>query len=61
MRQASTKLMHHIDCREGGKVWPDGTTLYVGHMHSPAGTTIGDEAFARIKSKLDAKLAEREA
>jgi len=44
----------------GGKVWPDGATLCVGHMHSPAGTTIGDEAFARIKSKIDAKLTERQ-
>ena len=29
-------------------------------MYSPAGTAIGDEAFARIRSKLVAKLAERE-
>ena len=42
MGQANTKLLHHIDCPGGGQVWADGSTLYVGHMQPPAGTTIFD-------------------
>ena len=44
MKQANTKLVHHIDCPGGGQVWVDGTTLYVGHMRPPEGTTIIDVA-----------------
>jgi hypothetical protein len=44
MSKPNTKLVHHIDCPGGGQVWADGTTLYVGHMHPPAGTTIFDVA-----------------
>lgn len=44
MDQANTKLLGHIDCPGGGQVWVDGTTLYVGHMRSPDGTTIVDVA-----------------
>lgn len=38
----NTKLVGHLDCPGGGQVWVDGSTLYVGHMSSPAGTTIAD-------------------
>ncbi len=34
----------HIDCPGGGQVWVDGSTLYVGHMRAPAGTSIWDVA-----------------
>ncbi len=38
----NTALVAHIDCAGGGQVWVDGTTLYIGHMRHPAGTTIVD-------------------
>ena len=38
----NTKLLSHIDCPGGGQVWVEGTTLYVGHMRNPSGTTIVD-------------------
>ncbi len=45
MPQANnTTLISHIDCPGGGQVWMDGTTLYIGHMRQPAGTTIFDMA-----------------
>ena len=34
----------HIDCPGGGQVWVEGTTLYVGHMRAPSGTSIYDVA-----------------
>jgi hypothetical protein len=34
----------HIDVAGGGQVWVDGTTLYIGHMSAPYGTTIVDVA-----------------
>ncbi len=37
-----TKHVAHIDCPGGGQVWVDGTTLYVGHMRAPSGTSIYD-------------------
>ena len=40
----NTKLISHIDCPGGGQVWVDGTTLFIGHMRAPAGTTIVDIA-----------------
>ena len=39
-----TKQISHIDCPGGGQVWVDGTTLYIGHMRAPSGTTIVDIA-----------------
>ncbi len=36
------KRVGHIDCPGGGQVWVDGTTLYIGHMRGPQGTTIVD-------------------
>ena len=39
--------LSHIDCPGGGQVWVDGTTLYVGHMRPPSGTTIVDVADPR--------------
>ncbi len=38
----NTKLLSHIDCAGGGQVWVEGTTLFIGHMRSPSGTTIVD-------------------
>lgn len=38
----NTKLLSHIDCPGGGQVWVEGTTLYIGHMRNPSGTTIVD-------------------
>lgn len=43
-RSHATKLIGHIDCPGGGQVWVDGTTLYVGHMRNPSGTSIYDIA-----------------
>lgn len=43
----NTKLLSHIDCPGGGQVWMNGTTLYIGHMRQPAGTTIVDMADPR--------------
>jgi len=33
-----------IDCPGGGQVWVEGTTLFVGHMRAPSGTSIYDVA-----------------
>ncbi|MGF6229129.1 hypothetical protein QFZ27_003084 [Inquilinus ginsengisoli] len=44
---ANTTLVSHIDCPGGGQVWVEGTTLYIGHMRSPSGTTIVDVADPR--------------
>ena len=41
---SNTTLVAHIDCPGGGQVWVEGTTLYVGHMRQPSGTTIVDVA-----------------
>ena len=41
---SNTSLVSHIDCPGGGQVWVDGTTLYVGHMRDPSGTSIYDVA-----------------
>ncbi len=38
----NTKRISRIDCAGGGQVWVDGTTLYIGHMRFPSGTTIVD-------------------
>ncbi len=43
----NTKLLGHIDCPGGGQVWVEGTTLYIGHMRHPSGTTIVDVADPR--------------
>jgi hypothetical protein len=43
----NTRLIAHIDCPGGGQVWVDGTTLYIGHMRAPSGTTIVDVADPR--------------
>jgi hypothetical protein len=43
----NTKHVAHIDCAGGGQVWVDGTTLYIGHMRPPSGTTIVDVADPR--------------
>src|ERR1700761_4274301 len=40
----NTKRLAHIDCPGGGQVWVDGTTLFIGHMRQPTGTTIVDIA-----------------
>ena len=38
----NTRLIGHVECPGGGQVWVDGTTLYVGHMRPPSGTTLVD-------------------
>jgi hypothetical protein len=43
----NTGLVGHFDCPGGGQVWVDGTTMYVGHMRNPNGTTIVDVADPR--------------
>ena len=43
----NTTRLSHIDCPGGGQVWVEGTTLYVGHMRSPSGTSIYDVADPR--------------
>lgn len=40
----NTELVGHIDCAGGGQVWVEGTTLFVGHMRNPFGTSIYDVA-----------------
>ena len=40
----NTKLVAHIDCPGGGQVWVEGTTLFIGHMRPPSGTSIVDVA-----------------
>jgi len=42
----------HIDCPGGGQVWVDGTTLYVGHMRHPSGTSIYDVADPKNPKQL---------
>jgi len=51
----NTTLLSHIDCPGGGQVWMDGTTLYIGHMREPTGTTIVDMSDPR-KPKQIARL-----
>ena len=38
----NAKLIGHIDCPGGGQVWVEGSTLYIGHMEAPSGTSIYD-------------------
>lgn len=48
----NTKLVAHIDCPGGGQVWVEGTTLYIGHMRQPTGTTIMDVSDPRHPRQL---------
>jgi hypothetical protein len=41
-RASNCSLVAHIDCPGGGQVWVEGTTLFVGHMRQPSGTSIYD-------------------
>ena len=50
--RSNTTLVSHFDCPGGGQVWVDGTTLYIGHMRWPSGTTIVDVADPRHPRKL---------
>src|SRR5262249_55238680 len=45
--RSNTTLISHFDCPGGGQVWVEGTTLFIGHMHWPSGTTIVDVADPR--------------
>lgn len=54
-KEWNTKLLGHIDCAGGGQVWVEGTTLFIGHMRNPSGTTIVDVADPR-NPKLLARL-----
>ena len=50
------KPVGHIDCAGGGQVWVEGTTLYVGHMRNPTGTSIydvADPAHPKLLSRLN--------
>ncbi len=52
----NTKLIGHIDCPGGGQVWVEGTTLYVGHMRNPSGTSIydvSDPASPKLLHRID--------
>ncbi len=42
VKSRNCKQVGHIDCPGGGQVWVEGTTLYVGHMRNPSGTSIYD-------------------
>lgn len=47
MKTRNTTLVGHVETAGGGQVWVDGTTLYIGHMNAPFGTTIVDIADPR--------------
>jgi hypothetical protein len=49
LKAANTTLVAHLDIAGGGQVWIDGTTLYVGHMNAPNGTSIVDVADPRAQ------------
>ena len=52
----NTTLLSHIDCPGGGQVWVEGTTLFVGHMRAPSGTSIydvGDPRRPRLIARID--------
>ena len=46
-RSWNAELLGHVDCPGGGQVWVEGTTLFIGHMRHPSGTTIVDVADPR--------------
>ncbi len=48
----NTTLLANIDCPGGGQVWVEGTTLFVGHMRNPSGTSIYDVADPRAPKLL---------
>ena len=46
----------YFDCAGGGQVWVEGTTAFIGHMQSPAGTTIisvGDPSRPRQLAQIE--------
>ena len=45
MHARNTRLIAHIDLPGGGQVWVEGTTLFVGHMKNPNGTSMWDTSF----------------
>jgi hypothetical protein len=51
-RGRNTELLGTIDCAGGGQVWVEGTTLFVGHMRNPFGTSIYDVADPRRPALL---------
>ena len=57
MTQAvNTRQIAHLDCPGGGQVWVDGTTLYIGHMRHPHGTTVvdvADPAHPRVVAEIE--------
>jgi len=54
-KQLNTTHLANFDCPGGGQVWVEGSTLYVGHMRWPSGTTIVDVSDPR-KPKTIARL-----
>jgi hypothetical protein len=56
VESSNAKLVGRVECAGGGQVWIDGTTLYVGHMDSPHGTSIfdvADPSAPRLLASLD--------
>ena len=49
----NVRRIGHVDCPGGGQVWVEGTTLYVGHMQAPSGTSIVDVADPRRPKVLN--------
>lgn len=52
----NTRLIGHVDCPGGGQVWVEGTTLYIGHMRDPSGTSIvdvADPANPKLLARID--------
>ncbi|MGH6719841.1 MAG: LVIVD repeat-containing protein [Alphaproteobacteria bacterium] len=52
----NAKPLAWIDCPGGGQVWVEGTTLFVGHMRQPSGTSIfdvADPARPRLLARID--------
>ena len=52
VRSFATRRAGHLDCAGGGQVWVEGTTLFIGHMNAPNGTTIVDIADPKLPKVL---------
>ena len=48
----NTRQIGFVDCAGGGQVWVEGTTLFVGHMKNPFGTSIYDVANPRTPRQV---------
>lgn len=55
-RRENVRRIGHVDCPGGGQVWVEGTTLYVGHMRAPSGTSlydVADPANPKLLARID--------